>query len=251
MNINYDLLTRSYYRNQVLRVKDSLHKLEASSTPSQGKVIPSETDLVLGTGRTLSMAVMFLDISSFSSRPAESPADQLKLLTILNFFFTEMTRVAEDYGGTVEKNTGDGLMAYFQDGGGTPSESGAKRAVSCALTMMHAGQFLINPVLRLSGIEPIHFRIGIEYGVVTVARLGAPRRFNATVAVGATANLASKMLGAAQAGQIVVGDAAKLQLPLAWQRQWTKVLPEPTGWEYSQTGLPYPFHLYTGRWTPQ
>ena len=69
------------------------------------------------------------------------------LLRVFDFFFTEMIRIAEDYGGTVEKNTGDGLMAYFEDGGGH-RESGAKRAVACALTMMDTTSWLINPVLR-------------------------------------------------------------------------------------------------------
>lgn len=74
------------------------------------------------------MAIMFLGISDFSSRPAESSAEQLTLLVALNFFFGEMIRIAEDYGGTVEKNTGDGLMAYFEDAGGNPPEVGTKRA---------------------------------------------------------------------------------------------------------------------------
>ena len=37
------------------------------------------------------------------------------LLAALNLFFSELVKVAEDYGGTVEKNTGDGLMAYFDE----------------------------------------------------------------------------------------------------------------------------------------
>jgi len=37
------------------------------------------------------------------------------MLRVLNLFFTEMIRIVEDYGGAVEKNTGDGLMAYFED----------------------------------------------------------------------------------------------------------------------------------------
>jgi class 3 adenylate cyclase len=37
---------------------------------------------------------------------------------VLNLHCSEMTRVAEEYGGTVEKNTGDDLMAYFEDNSG-------------------------------------------------------------------------------------------------------------------------------------
>ena len=54
------------------------------------------------------MAVLFLDISGFSVRKSETVEEQGMILKILNLFFTEMIRIAEEYGGTVEKNTGDG-----------------------------------------------------------------------------------------------------------------------------------------------
>jgi len=70
-----------------------------------------------------------------------------------------MVKIAEDYGGTVEKNTGDGLMVYFEDGRGTPPECGVKRAVSCALSMMDAAENLINPVLLRSGLQGNRVRL--------------------------------------------------------------------------------------------
>src|SRR5262249_15618490 len=152
---------------------------------------------------------------------------------------TEMTKVAEDYGGTVEKNTGDGLMAYFEDGGGTPPGTGPQRAVSSALTMFAANEHLVKPILQASSIEPIQFRISIDYGWVTVAKLGAPRRFNAYVAIGTTANFAAKMLQHAEPGELVIGDAVRNGLPPTWQVLWTKLKPEPSGWIYTATQLPY------------
>ena len=93
-------------------------------------------------------------------------------------------------------------MAYFQDGPDLPA---TKRAVACALTMMRANDRLIRPILVASTIVPIAFRISIDYGPVTIARLGAAQRFNAYVAIGATANFASKMLAHAKPGEIRVG----------------------------------------------
>jgi class 3 adenylate cyclase len=94
------------------------------------------------------MAVMFLDICGFSGRPADTPADQDVLLRALNLFFTEMFRIAEDYGGTVEKNTGDGLMAYFEDQASDGRVSGCQRAVAAALTMMYTNTYGIGTILR-------------------------------------------------------------------------------------------------------
>ena len=122
-------------------------------------------------------------MTSFSSRRSETEEEQELLLRILNLFFTEMIKIAEDYGGTMEKNTGDGLMAYFEDGGGEPREGGAKRAVACSLTMMAANEHLIKPILLATPVPELQFRISIDYGNVTVARLGAARRFTLNPAV--------------------------------------------------------------------
>jgi adenylate cyclase len=171
------------------------------------------------------------------------------MLAALNLFFTEMIRIAEDYGGTVEKNTGDGLMAYFEDNGGIPAEGGCKRAVACALTMMAAREHLIVPALQAQGFAPFSFRISIEHGAVTIANVGVARGFNSYVAIGTTANFAAKMLRIASAEEIVLGAKAQALLPLDWKTQYTRLHPEATGWFYTATGLPYPLYKYIGRWS--
>jgi class 3 adenylate cyclase len=179
----------------------------------------------------------------------EAIEEQDLILRVLNLYFTEMIRIAEEYGGNIEKNTGDGLLVYFNDGEGTPAESGSKRAVACALTMFAATKHLINPIVVASGARQIEFRISIDYGSVTIARIGAPRRFNANAAIGTTANFASKMLRFAKAGEIVIGESAKLLLPLYWQLQWTTPVLEPTGWVYLKDNSPYLLYRYIGRWS--
>ena len=192
------------------------------------------------------MAIMFLDICGFSSRPSETVDEQSNNLKALNLFFTEMVRIAEDYGGTVEKNTGDGLMVYFEDGAKS-TESGSKQAVSCGLTMLRTASKIINPVLENIGIQKIEFRIGIDHGPITVAKLGAARRFNALVAIGTGANVACKMLRFGGPNEIIIGDLVKKELPVEWHK-FTTPISENSGWVYRSTGLQYPFYRYTGRW---
>jgi adenylate cyclase len=243
--MNYDALTAEYRQQQVTRLVKALQRLgEIDTTP--GRVVPEAEDLVIGTGRILSAAIMFVDISRYSSWPAETVEEQRRVLTILNLFFTEMVRVSEDYGGTVEKNTGDGLMAYFEDHSG---DEGSKRAVACTLTMLDTNTSLLAPVLASANYAPIQFRVSVDHGPITVGRLGAARRFNAIVAVGIAANIVSKMLSSAQAGEIVIGDSVRNRLPVYWQSSWTHVIDDPTGWVYRMTGLRYPFYRYTGCWT--
>ena len=246
--VNYNCLKKRYWLEQVERVEKTRKQIDERLSTTAGRVLPTESDLSIGTGRRMNMAVMFLDICRFSSRPSESQNEQEFILASLNLFFSEMIKIAEDYKGQVEKNTGDGLMAYFEDGGSDPPENGTHRAVACSLTMMAAGKHLINSVLINSRIPEIQFRICIDYGNVTVAKLGAPRRFNSIVAIGTSANIASKMLAHAGGGDILIGDAAKKQLPIDWQSRFTTLQTIDSGWNYRQSKLPYFFYRYTGRW---
>lgn len=244
--MNYDAFNSQYERTQIERIGKAMQAIRSRGL-SLGREVPSDDALVIGTGRRLPMAVMFLDICGFSSRGMEDEQEQLTHLRALNLFFTELVRIAEDYGGTVEKNTGDGLMAYFEDGT-QALESGCKRAVSCALTMQRTASRILNPVLDKSGIERIEFRIGIDHGHVTIAKLGAARRFNALVAVGTAANVACKMLRFGGPNEIVIGDSVRKELPVTWHRYTSRIL-ENSGWVYRVTGHQYPFFRYTGRWT--
>lgn len=246
--MNYDKLDQAYWLAQQNRVEQLRKKISDRPAVGTGRVIPEDDSLSIGTGRRLMMAVMFIDICSFSSREMETVEEQDLMLRILNLFFTEMIRIAEEYGGNVEKNTGDGLLVYFNDGEGIPPECGPKRAVACALTMFSATQNLINPIVAASNAKEVDFRISIDYGAVTVARIGAPRRFNANVAIGSTANFASKMLSFAKPGEIVIGHAAKGMLPDTWQQKWTVPFQEHTGWFYRKDNSPYTLYRYTGRW---
>lgn len=250
--MNYDRLTSEYRRQQIFRVEAVRAKIaERDAVSSPGRVVPEDAELAIGTGRQLAMAVMFLDICGFSKRQSETLQQQDLVLRTLNLFFTETIRVAEDYGGTVEKNTGDGLMVYFEDNGGIPPGPGCKRAVACALTMLDTTEKLINPILVNSGIEPINFRIGIDYGLVTVAQIGAARRWGSLVAIGTTANIAGKMLSLAGVNEILLGHRAFDQLPPDWREQYCVLHTLNSGWVYDLLRLPYPVYRYFGRWNVQ
>lgn len=247
--MNYDGLLNSYWRSQIKRVEELRQKISNRPKSGEGRVVPNDDALSIGDGKRLSMAVMFIDICGFSNRAMETLEEQDLTLRVLNLFFSEMIRIAEEYDGNVEKNTGDGLMIYFIDGAGNPGEKGTKRAVAAALTMMAANEHLINPILRATPTREVEFRVSIDYGPITIARLGPPRRFNSNAAIGTTANFASKMLRHAGPGEIVLGESARNQLPSDWQTYWTELLQITTGWHYSVSGKAYSIYRYLGRWS--
>ena len=245
---SYDGLPQAYWTNQVERVERLRDRIRDRSAANTGRTVPAETDLVIGTGRRLDAAVMFIDIAGFSRRRSVTAEEQEMMLRVLNLFMTEMIRIIEEYGGHVEKNTGDGLLVYFEQGGAAFEPNSAKRAVACALTMSAANEYLIKPVLRASGVAPLEFRTTIDYGTITVARIGAPRRFNANVAIGNIANFVSKMLGVVGPEQIGIGANARARLPIYWQQTWTEPSGLETEWFYGGSAVPYPLYFYIGRW---
>ena len=247
--MKYDGLYADYWSNQTARVEALRKKISSGTVTAFGRLIPDESDLVIGTGRRLDATIMFTDICGFSNRQSSTADEQQMMLRVLNLYFTEMIRIVADYGGTVEKNTGDGLMAYFENEAlGTVGENSTLRALSCAMTMQATNTHLIGPILRASNVLPIQFRTTIEYGQVTIAKMGAPRLFNTNTAIGNAVNFASKMLGWVTADQIGLGQTANSRIPVAWQIQHSVIAPVSTGWTYGTPPKPYPIYLYNGRW---
>lgn len=240
-------LNGDYFKVQIERTLKTLDKIMARGQQSNGRVVPDVDDLPIHAGRRLEATVMFLDISKFSNRPSETPEEQATIVQVLSLFFTEMIRIIEDYDGVVEKNTGDGLMAYFGSQAGSDT-SIQTRALAAALTMFSAASDLLNPILIRSSIPVVDFRICLDHGHVTIAKVGAEQRFNGIVAVGTTANVAAKMLAVADPNTILLGANMLFGLPESWVAQYATLKSYETGWQFRSTGLPYTFWAYNGRW---
>jgi adenylate cyclase len=239
-------LPNSYWQKQTERVTSTVKRMEErKAAVAAGRVIPDSGDMPIATGRQLDATVLFLDISKFSSIPAGDPAEQHALMLRLALFFSEMIRIVEDYDGTVEKNTGDGLMAYFVNSDG---ETAQTKAVASALTMIKAADGLIAPVFQSYGLEPFKFRICLDHGPITVAEVGASKRFKGIVAIGATANIACKILALAEPNSILIGDMVRTGLPPDWVEKYVRLRTTETGWIYIGSGKPYPIYEYIGRW---
>jgi len=239
--------TRAYLSKQTTRINENLEKIASRPEVKDGRKVPNTNSITIHDGRRLEATVLFLDISKFSLIPAWTAEEQSNLLRILSLFFSEMGQVIEDYGGTIEKNTGDGLMAYFvhdsNDGRTTQL-----RALHAAMTMFYASDEIINPILSTARLNPIRFRICMDHGPVTIARLGAAKRFNGIVAIGTTANIASKMLSVAEPNTILMGTKVVEGLPPQWVNKFLSMKSSNTGWVYTTNNAPYEYWEYSGRW---
>lgn len=238
---------KAYRDKQLARNLGVLDKIVRREPVSSGRVIPAAEDISIYDGRQIDATVMFLDISRFSQRPGWTIQEQEQLLRILSLFFTEMIRIVEDFGGEVEKNTGDGLMAYFVKGT-QDAVSAQQRAVEAAITMFYAADNFINPILARSGIDKVRFRVCMDHGPITVAKVGLARGFNGIVAIGTTANIASKMLSSAEPNSILIGEKVVIGLPEEWRNRWVRFKTSDTGWYHRESGSSYSYWEYVGRW---
>lgn len=144
------------------------------------------------------ITVLFADIRGFT-RLAERERPE-KILKLLNRFFTEMTEIVFAHGGTLDKYTGDGLMALFGAPTATPDD--ASNAVQAAIEMQKRLREL-NEELKAAGFEQIGVGIGLHTGEAIVGYVGSERRSEYT-AIGDTVNLASRLEANALAGQILL-----------------------------------------------
>ena len=203
-----------------------------------GRVMPDREQVTIGSGRRFNLAVLFLDICSFSARPSWTRDEQKSILIIMNIFMSEMLNVVRDFGGTFEKNTGDGFMAYFGETAANDTDR-VRPAVEAAVVMHHINDTLMAPWFKDGGIAPVSFRIGIDVGPITVSRVGIRGDESSIVAIGATANVACKLMDRIPSGGICIGEKAYRNLPNGWS-QTCRLCTQPSGFVYVETQAPYP-----------
>lgn len=132
-------------------------------------------------------AVLFVDIRGFVSIAEELPPKDV--LAILNDCLSRMAGAVLESRGTIDKFTGDGLLAVFPHS--TENRVPARSAIECALAIRRRISEL-NSARRGRGEACLRIGIGIHYGPVITGWIGSPERPEYTV-LGDTVNLASRI----------------------------------------------------------
>ena len=182
-NYNENLQKEVYQKTKdILQINDAF-----------GKVVdPEVRDYILKGhvtlgGETRNVTVMFCDIRSFTAMSENMPPE--KVVSMLNFYFTALSRCISKHNGIINKYIGDAIMAIF--GAPIPSENNAIEAYEAAQDMRQALK-TINKRLTEKGYPEIRFGIGIHTGPVLAGNIGATKRMEYTV-IGDTVNTASRV----------------------------------------------------------
>ena len=135
------------------------------------------------------VTVLFADIKGFTTLCETSAPEAV--LTVLNRYLSEITKVIEDNHGVVDKYTGDSVMALF--GAPLTRPNDAENAVRAALAIQEC-MVKLNFINRAEGMALMEAGIGIHTGLVVAGNLGSQNRLNYTV-IGDSVNLSARLEG--------------------------------------------------------
>src|SRR5215475_2357229 len=148
------------------------------------------------------LTVCFSDLVGFTEITDKMESEDLTEL--LNHYLTEMSKIALQFGATIDKYVGDAIVMLF----GEPTTLGVKEdALACvqmAIAMQKRVAELVHELRNGGVIEtPLRCRIGIHTGYCTVGNFGSEDRMDYTM-VGSTVNLASRLEHEAPPGGVLV-----------------------------------------------
>ncbi|MGV1049840.1 MAG: adenylate/guanylate cyclase domain-containing protein [Solirubrobacterales bacterium] len=160
------------------------------------------TELRTDDGERKQVTVLFADVSgSMDLAEGQDPEEWRK---IMQRFFSILAAAVERFEGTVDKFTGDGIMAIF--GAPIAHEDHARRACYAALQMLddvseYAAELRRGPGLNFST------RIGINSGEVVAGAI-SPGAAGDYTAIGHTVGLAQRMEALAEPGKAYLTEHA-------------------------------------------
>src|SRR6476660_3773936 len=179
--------------------------LERFLSPEVVEMVVANPDIRLG-GVNQEVTVMFADIRGFTTMSeAMEPA---RVVEILNEYFTRVTDVIFDNGGTLDKYIGDAVMAVF----GAPISKGndAANAVNSAIQIQRL-LIELNRDAAARQWPELRVGIGINTGSAIAGNIGSPRRLDYTV-VGDAVNTAQRLMTNAPGGQILISESTAKKL---------------------------------------
>ena len=179
--------------------------LERFLSPEVAEMVVANPEIRLG-GVNQKVAVMFADIRGFT--PMSEKLKPERVLEILNEYFSRVTDVIFDFGGTLDKYIGDAVMAVF----GAPISKG-NDAGNCVNAAIQIQRLLIelNRDAAARKWPELRVGIGINTGIVTAGNIGSLRRLDYTV-IGDTVNIASRLASNAAAGQILISESTAIEV---------------------------------------
>jgi len=150
------------------------------------------------------LTIFFSDIEGFTD--ISDGMEPERLAFFINTYLSEMSNIAIEYGGTIDKFIGDAILVFFGD---PETEGDRNDALNCARMALRMRDRVreLETVWHENGIsKPLRVRMGITTGYCTVGNFGSEQRLEYTV-LGGPVNLASRLQTAAEPDTILIADS--------------------------------------------
>ena len=194
------------YGTDITDTKDKemiLTKLSKYFSPQvYSSIFSGKMDVNINTNRK-NLTVFFSDIKGFTTITERLEPEQLT--DIITFYLTEMTNIATEFGGTVDKYIGDAIMIFFGDPNSNGNKADAIACVTMALKMQKKLITIRKKWQQLGITEPLEVRMGIHTDICTVGNFGSNNRLDYTV-LGNGVNLASRLESLAEPNKILISE---------------------------------------------
>ncbi|MBN1794480.1 MAG: CHASE2 domain-containing protein [Candidatus Omnitrophica bacterium] len=151
-------------------------------------ILRNPDGLRLGGDRRI-LTVLFSDIRSFTTYSEKRKPEEV--VSILNEYLDEMTKIIFNNNGTLDKYVGDEIMAVFGAPGRMDDATHAYLAVKTAKEMIERLAVLREKWVS-EGREPLDIGVGINTGEMVVGNMGSYERMDYTV-IGDAVNLGARV----------------------------------------------------------
>jgi adenylate cyclase len=185
------------------RVAQQVEELERTNrlrrflSPQLADLVVSDENLLESHRREI--VVVFCDLRNFT--PFARNSEPEEVMGVLREYHAAIGAFVHEYKGTLERFTGDGIMAFFNDP--VPQDDAAERAVRMSIGIRDDVRELAERWLRRG--HDLALGIGIAQDFATLGRIGFEGRFD-YAAIGSVTNLAARLCSDAGPWQVLVTD---------------------------------------------
>jgi class 3 adenylate cyclase len=182
------------------------------------------------------LTVFFSDIKDFTAATATWPPQDVTFL--LNSYFSEMSAIAHEYGGTLDKFVGDAMVIFFGDPDTRGEKQDALQCVRMALALQRRMAEMQVLWRELGSDKSFQVRMGINTGDCDVGNFGSDLRMDYTI-IGSEVNVAARLEQSSAAGGILISKST-------WELVKDDVLAEELA-PLTVKGFTKPLHAYAVR----
>ena len=168
-------------------------------------IFSSETEGALKHARK-NLTIFISDIVKFTD--LTDTLEPERLAAIINSYLSEMSTIALEEGGTIDKFIGDSVLVFFGDPESEGETEDALKCVEMALRMLKRVDELKKHWKKLGVSDELNVRMGIVTGFCTVGNFGSDLRMDYTV-LGSPVNLAARLQTMAEPNTILIDENTK------------------------------------------